>query len=128
MEEQKVDMSLRIGCKTFRGEMTKDTRKQYAVVTSGEELIEECLLLYAKDLESAIDKYFWIKAAAIDYEGNETDPELFNCEKDAVEQWTKEVVLVGKDKALWSGAPGESSTTIAILEDVEFPDPVIVRR
>ena len=128
MEEYKVAVSLRIGRKTFRGEMTKDTRKQYAVVTSGEEAIEECLLIYAKDLESAIDKYFWIKAAEIDYEGNEADPELPDCEKDAVEQWTKEAVLVGEDKALWSGAPGESFTTIARLEDVEFPDPVKVRR
>ena len=124
MEEHKVDVSLRIGSKTFRGEMTKDTRKQYAVVTSGEELIEECLLIYAKDLESAIDKYIWIKASGFDYGRNQKAPSGAQ----RVQDWTKEVVLVGEDKALWSGAPGESSTTIARLEDVEFPDPVRVRR
>lgn len=120
---KKTDVHLRIGSKTFRGEMTEDARKQYAVVTSGEESIEECLLIYAENLEKVIDKYFWLKASNIDYE---TSPELID-EKHAVEEWTKEVTLVGKDKAVWSGAPGESFTTIARLEDVEFPDPVPVR-
>ena len=118
----KKDVHLRIGRQTFRGELTKDTRKQYAVVTSGEESIEECLLIYAENLEKAIDKYFWLRASGIDYE---TSPELID-EKHAVEGWTREVKLVGEDKAVWSGAPGESFTTIARLEDVEFPDPVPV--
>jgi len=119
----KSDVHLRIGSKTLRGEMTEDTRKQYAVVTSGETFIEECLLIYAENLKKVIDKYFWLKASAIDYE---TSPELID-EKHAVEQWTREVQFVGKDKAVWSGAPGESFTTFAELEDVEFPDPVIVK-
>ena len=119
----KKDVHLRIGGKTFRGEIVEDARKQYAVVTSGEESIEECLLIYAKDLEAAIDKYFWIKASAIDYG---MDKKGTVCGAALVKQWTKEVVLVGKDKAVWSGAPGESFTTIARLEDVEFPDPVKV--
>jgi len=119
----KKDVHLRIGSKTLRGELTEDTRKQYAVVTSGEESIEECLLIYAENLKKAIDKYFWLKASAIDYE---TSPELID-EKHAVEGWTREVTLVGEDKAVWSGAPGESFTTFAELEDVEYPDPVLVR-
>ena len=119
----KSDVHLRIGSKTLRGEMTEDTRKQYAVVTSGETFIEECLLIYAENLKKAIDKYFWLKASAIDYE---TSPELID-EKHAVEEWTREVQSVGKDKAVWSGSPGESFTTFAELEDIEFPDPVIVK-